>query len=134
MKAKAKKPPVVKKAREIILSTKIEDLPDLNVNAVARQMDISVSHLSRTFKEQAGFKIKEMINVYIMEHGRKLLRRGKRVTEVSEILGCSSLSYFRKMFIKVFDLNPEWYRGLRKAPPKLHQNIVRESGISKYLD
>ena len=134
MKAKARKHPLVKQARGIILSTKVKDLPDLNVNEVARQMDVSPEHLSRTFKEQAGFSVKDMINVYIMNHGRKMLKRGKKVRDVSEILGCSSLSYFRKMFMKVFRLNPDWYRRLRFAPEKLHQNILKENNISNYLE
>ncbi len=134
MKRRTKQHPLIKQVRSIVFSVKVHQIEDLNVSFVARELGVTINHLSRTFKEQCGFKIQKFILAYKMRHAVKLLDREKEVKEVSEIMGWSSVSYFHKTFEQFFSLSPTGYCILRGAPPEALKMVMKKSGIREILE
>jgi CheY-like chemotaxis protein/predicted DNA-binding transcriptional regulator AlpA len=90
-------PPFVQKVRAAI-EDRLAD-PDLSVEALARTVAVSRSTLYRRLKEQTGQTPSQFVQKVRIEHGARLLRRGKgTVTEVAYAVGFESLSYFSRQF------------------------------------
>ena len=92
------------KAREILLQHIGEPL---TIKELSRKVAINECYLKKGFKELFGTTIFDFYQSQRMEHARYLLyEKGLSVTEVSMLLGYSSISHFSTAFKKHTGLKP----------------------------
>ncbi|ORB24285.1 AraC family transcriptional regulator [Mycolicibacterium moriokaense] len=103
--------------RDLRLLRKVRDRMDreyaqpLNVEALARGVNMSAGHLSRQFKEAYGESPYSYLMTRRIERAMALLRRGDMsVTEVCFAVGCSSLGTFSTRFTELVGMPPSVYR------------------------
>jgi AraC-like DNA-binding protein len=83
----------------------------LDVEALARDANMSAGHLSRQFKEAFGESPYSYLMTRRIERAMALLRRGDRsVTEVCFEVGSSSLGTFSTRFTELVGMSPSEYR------------------------
>ncbi|OMC33980.1 AraC family transcriptional regulator [Mycobacterium sp. GA-1841] len=83
----------------------------LNVEALARGVNMSSGHLSRQFKLAYGESPYSYLMTRRIERAMALLRRGDMsVTEVCFAVGCSSLGTFSTRFTELVGMPPSRYR------------------------
>jgi AraC family transcriptional regulator len=92
------------KAREILLNNLGEPV---TIKALSRKVGINECYLKKGFRELFGITIFEFYQSQRMEHAKYLLyEKGLTVTEVSMLLGYSSISHFSTAFKKHTGLKP----------------------------
>ncbi|MBL0133369.1 MAG: helix-turn-helix transcriptional regulator [Chitinophagaceae bacterium] len=92
------------KAREILLQHIGEPL---TIKELSRKVAINECYLKKGFKELFGTTVFDFYQSQRMEHARYLLyEKGLSVTEVSVLLGYSSISHFSTAFKKHTGLKP----------------------------
>jgi AraC-like DNA-binding protein len=92
------------KAREILLEQIGEPI---TIKQLSRKVAMNECYLKKGFKELFGTTIFDFYQSQRMEHAKYLLyEKGLSVTEVSEILGYSSISHFSTAFKKHTGLKP----------------------------
>jgi AraC family transcriptional regulator len=92
------------KAREILLQHIGEPI---TIKALSRKAAINECYLKKGFKEMFGSTIFDFYQSQRMEHAKYLLyEKGLTVTEVSVLLGYSSISHFSTAFKKHTGLKP----------------------------
>ena len=90
----------------------------LDVEALARGVNMSAGHLSRQFRLAYGESPYAYLMTRRIERAMALLRRGDLgVTEVCFAVGCSSLGTFSTRFTELVGVPPSTYRS-RTAPPR----------------
>jgi AraC-like DNA-binding protein len=83
----------------------------LNVEALARDANMSAGHLARQFKIAYGESPYSYLMTRRIERAMALLRRGDlSVTEVCFAVGCSSLGTFSTRFTELVGVPPSTYR------------------------
>ncbi len=83
----------------------------LNVEALARGVNMSAGHLSRQFRRVYGESPYSYLMTRRIERAMALLRRGDlTVTEVCFAVGCSSLGTFSTRFTELVGVPPSVYR------------------------
>ncbi|ORB68406.1 helix-turn-helix transcriptional regulator [Mycolicibacterium tusciae] len=83
----------------------------LDVEALARGVNMSAGHLSRRFKSAYGESPYSYLMTRRIERAMALLRRGDMsVTEVCFAVGCSSLGTFSTRFTELVGVPPSTYR------------------------
>ncbi|WP_428344665.1 helix-turn-helix transcriptional regulator [Nocardioides sp.] len=83
----------------------------LDVEALARGVNLSAGHLSRQFKLAYGESPYAYLMTRRIERAMALLRRGDlSVTEVCFAVGCSSLGTFSTRFTELVGMPPSAYR------------------------
>jgi transcriptional regulator GlxA family with amidase domain len=83
----------------------------LDVEALARGIDVSAGHLSRQFKLAYGESPYSYLMTRRIERAMALLRCGDlSVTEVCFAVGCSSLGTFSTRFTELVGVPPSVYR------------------------
>ena len=83
----------------------------LNVEALARDANMSAGHLARQFKIAYGESPYSYLMTRRIERAMALLRRGDlSVTEVCFAVGCSSLGTFSTRFTELVGVSPSVYR------------------------
>ncbi|WP_209623777.1 helix-turn-helix transcriptional regulator [Saccharothrix coeruleofusca] len=83
----------------------------LDVEALARGVNISAGHLSRQFRLAYGESPYSYLMTRRIERAMALLRRGDlSVTEVCFAVGCSSLGTFSTRFSELVGMSPSAYR------------------------
>jgi len=83
----------------------------LDVEALARDANMSAGHLSRQFKIAYGESPYSYLMTRRIERAMALLRRGDLgVTEVCFAIGCSSLGTFSTRFTELVGVSPSTYR------------------------
>ncbi|MGA8543665.1 MAG: helix-turn-helix transcriptional regulator [Mycobacterium sp.] len=83
----------------------------LNVEALARDANMSAGHLSRQFKIAYGESPYSYLMTRRIERAMALLRRGDlSVTDVCFAVGCSSLGTFSTRFSELVGMSPSNYR------------------------
>jgi AraC-like DNA-binding protein len=83
----------------------------LDVEALARDANMSAGHLSRQFKIAYGESPYSYLMTRRIERAMALLRRGDlSVTEVCFTVGCSSLGTFSTRFTELVGVPPSVYR------------------------
>ncbi|OLF05321.1 AraC family transcriptional regulator [Actinophytocola xinjiangensis] len=103
----------------------------LDVEALARGVNMSAGHLSRQFRRAYGESPYGYLMTRRIERAMALLRRGDRsVTEVCFEVGCSSLGTFSTRFTELVGMPPSTYR--REAadaaagmPPCVAKQVTR---------
>ena len=90
---------------------------ELNVSYLADQMNLSVQHFSRIFKEFTGETVLEYITKVRMEKARDLLTvcPDMDMIEIAESLGYGNGAYFAKVFKKYYGISPAKYRDYHVA-------------------
>lgn len=103
--------------RELTLLRRVRDRIDrdyaqpLNVEALARGVNMSAGHLSRQFRLAYGESPYSYLMTRRIERAMALLRRGDMsVTEVCFAVGCSSLGTFSTRFAELVGVPPSVYR------------------------
>src|ERR1700746_4171599 len=83
----------------------------LDVDALARGVNMSAGHLSRQFKLAYGESPYSYLMTRRIERAMTLLRRGDlSVTEVCFEVGCASLGTFSPRFAELVGMPPSTYR------------------------
>jgi len=83
----------------------------LDVEALARGVNMSSGHLSRQFKLAYGESPYSYLMTRRIERAMAMLRRGDlSVTEVCFAVGCSSLGTFSTRFTELVGMSPSLYR------------------------
>ena len=103
----------------------------LDVEALARGVNMSAGHLSREFKLAYGESPYAYLMTRRIERAMALLRRGDlSVTEVCFTVGCASLGTFTTRFTELVGVPPSVYR--REAagvtvgmPPCVAKQVTR---------
>ena len=105
--------------RDLALLRRVRDRIDreyaqpLDVEALARGVNLSAGHLSREFKKAYGEAPYGYLMTRRIERAMALLRRGDlTVTEVCFEVGCSSLGTFSTRFTELVGVPPSTYRRL----------------------
>jgi transcriptional regulator GlxA family with amidase domain len=103
--------------RDLKLLRRVRDRMDreyaqpLDVEALARGVNMSAGHLSRQFKIAYGESPYSYLMTRRIERAMALLRRGDlSVTEVCFAVGCSSLGTFSTRFTELVGMPPSTYR------------------------
>src|SRR6202043_2019299 len=103
--------------RDLKLLRRVRDRMDrdyaqpLNVEALARDVNMSAGHLSRQFKLAYGESPYSYLMTRRIERAMALLRRGDlSVTEVCFAVGCASLGTFSTRFNELVGMPPSVYR------------------------
>ena len=94
----------ITKAREILL---LHIGEPLTIKALSRKVAINECYLKKGFKELFGTTIFDFYQTQRMEHAKYLLYdKGLSVTDVSSLLGYSSISHFSTAFKKHTGIKP----------------------------
>ncbi|MBN1409666.1 MAG: PocR ligand-binding domain-containing protein [Spirochaetales bacterium] len=83
----------------------------LNEADLARELSVSRSHFSASFKKFSGISFKEFLILVRMENARKLLKSTyKSITEIGYEVGYSDSNYFSTLFRKEMGMSPKEFR------------------------
>ena len=103
--------------RDLVLLRRVRDRIDreyaqpLDVEALARGVNLSGGHLSRQFRIAYGESPYSYLMTRRIERAMSLLRRGDlSVTDVCFEVGCSSLGTFSTRFTELVGVPPSVYR------------------------
>jgi AraC-like DNA-binding protein len=114
--------PDAHRLRELKLLRRVRDRMDreyaqpLNVEALARGVNMSAGHLSRQFKLAYGESPYSYLMTRRIERAMALLRGGDiSVTEACFAVGCSSLGTFSTRFTELVGMSPTEYRDRASA-------------------
>lgn len=78
---------------------------------IADDFYISKCYLSRIFKEVTGFTVNEYINITRIKRAQQLLEQSDyNITEIADMVGYGSITYFEKVFKKYLETSPLKYR------------------------
>jgi transcriptional regulator GlxA family with amidase domain len=110
-------PAEAQKLRDLKLLRRVRDRMDreyaqpLNVEALARDVNMSAGHLSRQFKIAYGESPYSYLMTRRIERAMALLRGSDMsVTDVCFAVGCSSLGTFSTRFTELVGMPPSVYR------------------------
>jgi transcriptional regulator GlxA family with amidase domain len=109
----------------------------LNVEALARGVNMSAGHLSRQFRLAYGESPYAYLMTRRIERATALLRRGDlSVTDVCFAVGCSSLGTFSTRFTELVGMPPSVYRrhtmgAAAGMPPCVAKQVTRPVRIKK---
>ncbi|KRE46758.1 helix-turn-helix transcriptional regulator [Paenibacillus sp. Soil522] len=85
--------------------------PNLSLNWIADELDMSSIYLSRVYKQQTLAAIVDVINNVRMERAKEfLLNTDWPIVDIAVKSGYTSSSYFHRMFKKSFSVTPSDYR------------------------
>jgi two-component system cell cycle response regulator len=106
------------KADELFLG-KLQDMihknPNLDVEHLAEQMNISRPTLYRKIKSISDLSPNELINITRLKKAAELLNEGiLKIYEISELVGYSSQTHFGRNFSKQFGMSPSEYINSRQ--------------------
>lgn len=107
-------PPLVESARRLVEQLYGERLA---VPALAKRLQVSEGHLSRTFHRATGLRLVEYIARVRAERAHTLLRETHQpVTEIAFACGFQSLSQFNRTFRTQFGQSPTQARQRARSP------------------
>ena len=123
--------------RDLTLLRRVRDRMDreyaqpLDIEALARGVNMSAGHLSRQFRLAYGESPYSYLMTRRIERAMALLRRGDlTVTEACFAVGCSSLGTFSTRFTELVGVPPSAYRGRddherSELPPCVSKQVTR---------
>lgn len=92
---------------------------DLDVDQLAKYMNMSRPTLYRAIKSISGMSPSELINITRLKKSAELLAEGSyKVYEVAEITGFGSQAYFGRSFLKQFGITPSEYMSTKSNAKK----------------
>ena len=92
-------------------------MKDITVEDIAKMLEISRFHLSRTFKQETSMTLQEYLMVKRVDAGRKFIEKGKSVKEAAYLCGFGSVSSFSRAYKKLYSQLPS------KRKNEITQNI-----------
>ncbi len=94
-----------------VLQRRISD-STLNLDSIADEIGMSAAYVGRVYKTTTGKGISEKMNELRMEGAKELLRMQKQltITQISEMIGFSSNTYFTRAFKREVGETPNEYR------------------------
>lgn len=111
------RPAETERLRELARLRRVRDRIDreyaqpLDVEALARGVNMSAGHLSREFRRAFGESPYSYLMTRPVERAMALLRRGDlSVTDVCFTVGCASLGTFSTRFTELVGMPPSTYR------------------------
>jgi DNA-binding response OmpR family regulator len=108
----------LEKLNEVIFNN-LED-EDLDVEKLAREMNMSKPNLYRKIKSISDLTANELINLTRLKKAAQLLAEGDlKIYEISNIVGYSSQTNFGRNFLKQFGMTPSAYQLLKMGEKKL---------------
>jgi AraC-like DNA-binding protein len=92
----------------------------ISLNEVADLCSLSKAAFCRYFKKATGSTFIEFLNQYRISQAKRLLLKGKNVSEACYDCGFESMSYFNRSFKKITGENPSVFkkRYNKKEPPR----------------
>ncbi|BDF67155.1 response regulator [Pseudoflavonifractor phocaeensis] len=85
--------------------------PDISVSSVARNLDISESHLSHVFKKETSHTLTGYLTNYRMHRAMELLKDCRnKVYEVAAQVGYRDITYFSSTFKRAVGMSPSEYQ------------------------
>jgi AraC-like DNA-binding protein len=119
--------------RDLALLRRVRDRMDreyaepLDVEALARGVNLSAGHLSREFKRAYGESPYSYLMTRRIERAMALLRRGDlSVTEVCFEVGCQSLGTFSTRFSELVGMSPSRYREAAREMQGVPTCVVKQ--------
>lgn len=100
-----------KKVNDIIAYINENLMTGITVEEIARHFYMNKDYLSRLFVRHTHTTIGRYIAIQRISKSQDLLRAGKTVMEVQEMMGYSSYAHFFKTFQKMTGISPSKYRG-----------------------
>ena len=92
---------------------------EISLNEVAKNLNISVEHLSRTFKKETGCGFNNYLTLLRLKESVTLLKQTNySISEIATMCGFSDGNYFSSLFKKYHGISPKAYS---KAPPSEHK-------------
>lgn len=83
----------------------------LNLSDVAQKLNISEEHFCRTFKAYTGLRPLEYVNYLKIQRAKELLKStDKNISEIAEMTGYFSPSYFTMIFKRYTGISPKNFR------------------------
>lgn len=99
---------VIEKAKQFISSYLNENI---SLKAIAKNLNVNPSYLSRAFKQREGISITEYIHSErIKEAQRLLLDKDYKISTIAFTLGFGSIQHFNRIFKKLQGCSPKDYR------------------------
>ncbi len=109
MRSESEYLPTVKKLKEYADSNYKD--PQLRLQDYAEQQQISLSHLSKLFKQETGISFVDYLTKVRLQHAIVLMQDSlMKIYEIADLTGYSSQHYFCVAFKKVFGMSPTEYR------------------------
>lgn len=106
-------PRIVEQACRVIRRRALTE--DIHLEDVARECDVSPSHLSRVFHHAAGMTFREYVASWRAEHALHLLLEGDQsITRIAFESGFQSLSQFNRVFRAIYGKSPRQMRAERR--------------------
>ena len=100
---------IVKQAREYILGHYMD--PQMSLNSVAAQVNLSPNHFSAVFKQEFGQTFKEYLTEVRLKRAKELLRTTTLMAfEIADQVGYNDPHYFSQVFRKQTGLTPMEFR------------------------
>lgn len=97
--------------REAVAYMKAHYADKITLSMVARQVSFNPEYFSRMFMKETGLNFVTYLNNLRMRQAVQLLERtNKKIYEIAEEVGYSSVSYFSTAFKKTFGQNPNEYQ------------------------
>jgi YesN/AraC family two-component response regulator len=94
-------------------------LEPFNVRDIAAALNLHPNYLTALFHKEAGLTLTAYIKRLKLEEAKRLLLESwNSITEVAEILGYSSVSYFSKDFHRANGCSPKQFVAANKWPPE----------------
>lgn len=91
--------------------------PELTLQYVARQLNISANYLSHVFSKKRGIPFKKYLQQYRVQRAVKfLLETDYSVANIAETVGFVDSNYFIKVFRDYYQITPYRYRTQKKKP------------------
>lgn len=85
--------------------------PELTINDVAGQLDMTATYFSKCFKEEVGMNYSRYMLQLRMEKAVELLKRPQtKISEIARDVGYREYTHFCKIFKKSFHCTPSEYR------------------------
>jgi two-component system response regulator YesN len=100
-----------KTVREVMLYVQEHLDEDISLQKAAERFKLSVSYLSKLFKDEAGFNFYEYVLELRMNNARKWLEdTDLPIKEIAERSGYASVQNFNRVFKRCYELPPGEYR------------------------
>ncbi|PKM67385.1 MAG: hypothetical protein CVU95_06650 [Firmicutes bacterium HGW-Firmicutes-2] len=88
-----------------------EFMHDISLNEVADRLDISVSYLSKQFKDETGINFKEYVTLTKIKKAKHLLNEtNQTIEQIAKAIGYNSTLQMIRMFKKLENVTPSEYR------------------------
>lgn len=82
-----------------------------SLEELANQFFLSKYYLCRVFKKITGYGINEYVNIHRIQKAKRLLEETNlSISEISQLIGYESLTYFEKIFKTYMTISPLKYR------------------------